>query len=302
MDKLWKKNKLKNRLLIDLHSVDEIILEFVNSENSIDNQIKRTYYTHEFKDNTVKKVNASKEDFENMYKNSGDIYFSELNFKDFIDFIDFEKFEYYLDVITFKLEIDFINIIERKFYKFKFEGQAKFFLLNVVSLLETQILRMQRLKKFYDNSSEYVVVNDMQYSVIICFYECYENINNKIIGNFKLVDYDLSISTQIQNQTIEKYQNFSWFKVGLKFANGEIFDLQDKKYSFKQIAKELFNNEKIANYISESFSNTNTNDKNIFSKKDKLDKIKAHCDENNITIDKRFDERLQTILKQYGTQ
>lgn len=82
-----------------------------------------------------------------------------------------------------------------------------------------------------------------------------------------------------------------WFKVGLKFADGTIYDLIEKHNSnFEKISRELFpvNPNSYRPYISTSSANTNKlSDKNIFSS-NKLVLIKEYCQENGIEMDERF--------------
>ncbi len=88
----------------------------------------------------------------------------------------------------------------------------------------------------------------------------------------------------------DAYKNSIWFKVGLLFANGEMGKLQLKHdNNATAIAREL-GNKNYRPYISETISNTNTTDKNIYANADKVLKIYNHCIENNISIIESFQQ------------
>lgn len=106
--------------------------------------------------------------------------------------------------------------------------------------------------------------------------------------NLKLIK-DLSIQTEHSQQKViikpnEEFKTELWFKVGLLFATGEMDKLIiEFSSNATQIAKSL-KNKNYRPYISESISKTNDNDKNIFSKFNKIKKIQNHCIENNIKM------------------
>jgi len=88
------------------------------------------------------------------------------------------------------------------------------------------------------------------------------------------------------------YHEYSWFKIGVLFANGEMKKLL-KKYdrNASDIAESL-GNTNLRPYISESIHGLNLNsNKNVFSSSDRMTKIIDHCKENNITIEKDFMSR-----------
>lgn len=90
---------------------------------------------------------------------------------------------------------------------------------------------------------------------------------------------------------------FLWFQVGLLFANGKMNSLIKKHKdgmttNFSKISLEL-GNKNYRPYISESYSNTNKNDKNIFSSKSKINYITEYCDRKNISIVESFKNRIK---------
>ena len=100
-------------------------------------------------------------------------------------------------------------------------------------------------------------------------------------------------SKESENENLPKKadEDKIWFKVGILFATGEIDRLM-KLFSNNgtRIAKEV-NKDKWQSYrpyITESLSRLNRTDKNIFSDKVKIDKIKKYCEENNLPVISSF--------------
>lgn len=88
------------------------------------------------------------------------------------------------------------------------------------------------------------------------------------------------------------FENRIWFKVGLLWANGQMTNLLSKHRSnCTKIAKEL-GNSSYRPYISESLSNTNDTDKNIFKSPDKIQVIRKYCTENKIEMSEEFTRRI----------
>jgi hypothetical protein len=90
---------------------------------------------------------------------------------------------------------------------------------------------------------------------------------------------------------------FNWFKVGLLFATGEIYELKDKYVSYIKIAKNKFGKKwkGYRPYISESYGNSNTNDLNIYSDNDKLKSIYDYCTKNKIEMAEDFKNVINSI-------
>ncbi|MNS47265.1 hypothetical protein D3C86_611240 [compost metagenome] len=89
-------------------------------------------------------------------------------------------------------------------------------------------------------------------------------------------------------QKNESYKDQIWFVVGLKFATGEMYDLlKSNNQNFTKTAI-LLGNKNFRPFISETKNNSTTNNKNIYSNKEKLRKIYDHCMENNIKIHTDF--------------
>ena len=94
------------------------------------------------------------------------------------------------------------------------------------------------------------------------------------------------------SKTQEIHKDKNWFKVGLLFATGEMDNLM-KQFNMNatKVAQHL-DSKSYRPYISESISNTNTTDKNIFSKPEKLKIIYRHCIENDIPMVDSFKDKV----------
>lgn len=118
------------------------------------------------------------------------------------------------------------------------------------------------------------------------------NLSDKIKSLFS--DERISLKNSISNayndtsqlKPKESYpENKYWFIVGLKLATGELQKIYEKKNKNATQTAIGLGNINLRPYISESISNTNSNDKNIFSRKQKdLDLIITYCKENDLNI------------------
>lgn len=110
------------------------------------------------------------------------------------------------------------------------------------------------------------------------------------------------IDANILTKNYLKHINRIWFKVGVKFADGTIFNLLKKHdNNFTRVANGInIKNSKV--YISISMNNKEdvvNSDKNIFLNDNKIIYIIEYCKDNNITIDDRFKEHLTSQQKKY---
>ncbi|MDR6405860.1 MULTISPECIES: hypothetical protein [Chryseobacterium] len=103
---------------------------------------------------------------------------------------------------------------------------------------------------------------------------------------------------KIKNNTISKsYTDYLWFKVGIKLANGEIYQLINKYgNNASRISKEI-NLKEAEKFILASINNysgENTNKgKNIFNYPDKIEKVIDYCQENDISISNDFLQKIK---------
>jgi hypothetical protein len=106
------------------------------------------------------------------------------------------------------------------------------------------------------------------------------------------------LDIQLKKSDCENLEN--WFFVGLKFAKGEIDDLYENSHNFSEVTRIIirgsnYEEKGIRPYISESFSNSGSSDKNIFASDKKIEKIKKYCSENDILIvGRKFIESTKT--------
>lgn len=123
---------------------------------------------------------------------------------------------------------------------------------------------------------------------------------------------DVSTITKNENDVsgVDKdVSNENWFKVGLKFATGEIQSLYDKAYSPKEIQKKLFPDEKNKIYIEKLilatcsyFKSSYENDsKNIYNNYKKVKSINDYCINNNITRCEEFISKVDELNSKQHT-
>jgi len=108
-----------------------------------------------------------------------------------------------------------------------------------------------------------------------------ENAINSITGE----------TSAIKEKPTKNQTQLNWFKVGLLFATGEIENLfKQHESNFTQIAKSRFGSSWKSNrpYISETYNNTSTNNKNIWSSKTKVKLLYDYCFENSLEMSDAF--------------
>lgn len=126
----------------------------------------------------------------------------------------------------------------------------------------------------------YDYLYDEFYSFIEPKNEFNYNYSNKIKEHLKKIS-----ATNSKND----YKKEKWFIIGKEFASGKIFDLLQKNYSARKIVIELFNNENLRNYITESFSEFPSNiDKAILKDPYKMSLIIKYFESKSLEIDSRF--------------
>ncbi|MDB9754898.1 hypothetical protein OAB20_01255 [Winogradskyella sp.] len=112
----------------------------------------------------------------------------------------------------------------------------------------------------------------------------------KISKNIKFIT---EIESEKQIITTQKdYYKYSWFKIGLLFANGEMLNLLKKYNNNATKIAEFLGDTNLRPYISESIYGSNLNsNKNVFSSHDRGVNIINYCKENNIPIENDFMSR-----------
>ncbi|HXH18882.1 MAG TPA: hypothetical protein VNJ07_07330, partial [Chitinophagales bacterium] len=108
-------------------------------------------------------------------------------------------------------------------------------------------------------------------------------------GALKYLEFLKGERNKIEDEPKQKnradYTKTNWFKIGLKFANGEMDKLLEK-HNPTQVAKNLGNENGYRPFISATLGKTKGN--NIYASRDKMEKIQAYCQENNIATTPHF--------------
>ena len=96
----------------------------------------------------------------------------------------------------------------------------------------------------------------------------------------------------IINTSEKDYKKFAWFKIGVKFASGEMDILyKEHECSATKVAAAI-NLSKSRNYITQSMGTDMKSDKNIYACRKKMIKIIKHCKDQDIPIIPEFTSRL----------
>lgn len=93
---------------------------------------------------------------------------------------------------------------------------------------------------------------------------------------------------EVKNQD---YKNKTAFKAGIKLADGEAYVLRKNGASFRSIALKLHFKETDQTYFSQSIGEASISSKNIFNNLELIQRIKQHCEEENIKICPEFSKR-----------
>ena len=122
-----------------------------------------------------------------------------------------------------------------------------------------------------------------------CFFQI-NRTDSRIYANFvwEYFKWLKSFALQVKNKRSFDIKNEVkiWFRVGIKFATGEIDELIKKYESnpgpyYSKIEREIgIKNSR--NYISGSYLGTKKDDKNIFADETKVNQIKEYCIQNKI--------------------
>lgn len=106
-------------------------------------------------------------------------------------------------------------------------------------------------------------------------------------------------SVIIVSEDKKGFKDFTWFKVGLLFAKGEVQKLYEKykskKGHYKKITLELGFKETDRPYFSETINNTTSSNKNIYNDLTKMKKIQYYCQKNEIVICEDFDKNFNVL-------
>lgn len=96
-------------------------------------------------------------------------------------------------------------------------------------------------------------------------------------------------------KTQKNYCEYSWFKIGVLFATGEMSNLLEQNDFNATKVAELLGNKNLRPYISDSLGSNLDSDKNIFSSHDKMIKIISYCEEKEFLIAPDFISKLPPV-------
>jgi hypothetical protein len=322
MKDFWQNPKVKNYLINDLFDIDEIVRRYGSCPNDEDYKIVRSYYYWEWQgDEEWKIVDCNKEEYE-KYKDSeesGEIYRTELNYKDFEDKFWFHEFT---DTISGQVEVfsrfDLIDEINNTFYEMKFEGQAKYFLREILQGLESVIRQLNRILKWTKDTHGYDI-NKIQLFVIQTYIKSYTYCIKEIIDNYNFIFPEIKNYINQNNEYPRNNPNTElntiWQKLGNLIAVGTIEFEKIKnignqiKYNNKifesgnSLAKELseeweINQQSLRAYITDTMnSNMKLNSKNIFNSLKKAEFLNSFCKENEIEPSSFLKFKLEELRK-----
>lgn len=136
---------------------------------------------------------------------------------------------------------------------------------------------------FLNNSLSFIDFSQRKYSDGLFMSGMYGRLNDKPNGSN-------------QKKLELKKEDKTWFKIGRDFANGKIFELHNKNFSYSEISRQLYESDKYKNYISESLSSNPSNmSKCILKNSIKMNQIKEYFEKNNLQINEIFLEYLNKI-------
>jgi len=202
-----------------------------------------------------------------------------------------KKIETKLGELPYDRAKDLTPEIEKSFLEYNYE-------INFDNYSIESILNLDPEEDLYNDLSAPInlLLHDDYY------YSIYSLQNDFLIYCKVAVVQDIKnyLSEKLIESSTEKknIEGLNWFKVGLLFATGEMDILLDKfSNNFTQIAKHKFGDKYkgYRSYISESYSNTNINNLNIYSDKIKLKGISDYCDENRIVMTENFKTLIDSI-------
>lgn len=250
----------------------------------------------------------------NYYLNLDNFVYNHRNFEDFYNGKPVEILGYYSEKNFIKNNGKVDDIIFKDFFEenFKFEYSSTYFNVfcharNILQETINQIYQLSLDSDYTENEKSTIIQgivlkisdtieysdkcnkddNEILYDELIYISNGYKLTYNKIcemFGNYINIEKKIYSLNKIIDYTAE-----TWFKIGTDFANGKIFKLKEKDYNYSTIAKELYGDDKLKNYISESFSpNPSNKNKCILKDHSKMKYIKEYFEKNSLEIHPKF--------------
>lgn len=197
-----------------------------------------------------------------------------------------EKFKA-LEVFSFKTM--FVNVLE---------------IVNILKpyVLESDFLNKMNVKNYFRAVFDEVMIGDVKYKT-----KEYDILELLDYFNKKEKEYDTKASFYTAKKTNEEkhYTDQDWFIVGLKFADGSVYENENRFRYQSHLIKFVFGDEnykRLQPYVNQSLkgydkgrsSKLKPEDKNIFHRKDakqELKKVYDYCIEKKITMHPKFEEQ-----------
>ena len=115
-----------------------------------------------------------------------------------------------------------------------------------------------------------------------------QNPNNKQLNDFNNYIAEIRNLSTPQLKPKNNHEQTLWFRVGLLFATGEIEKLIEIYSSNATQISISLGNKSFRPYITESISKSTVGNKNIFSNRNKMQKITDYCKKHNIIVTPEF--------------
>lgn len=278
-------------LIIQLDAIIKLFKKDIDA-----NETKFIYYIHEkdvsFLDDKLLKQYLAKTKIENL-----------IFLKIILDKIDLIIKYYKVDLESLPVkEFEFEQIFKTRRLNYELRTYQDFYILILCNDKAVTINNESLKINFFKET------NYKEYSHVSIYSQC------KILRELLLTAYpQINISDKstskvnkdvINNISADYTKSIDkiWFKVGIKFANGTIFNLLEKHNNNISIVQREINISNSKVYISKSINDLeggNNTDKNIFINDNKVIDIIEYCKDNQITIDDRFKNRLTFRQKKY---
>jgi hypothetical protein len=302
--RFWKKEAVKKYLIQDIFDIDEVVRKYGGCQNDEDYKIQRSYYCWEWQgDENWITIPVEQEEYEKHKDNEDLHYRSELNYEAFLGKFWMDEFESFLagKHIIFS-ENDFSKAVEKSFFKLKFEGQAKYFLKEIIEGLEYLIRALDRISN-YKFEIHRIEVNSIQQLVIETYKESYASSIKGILEAYKfiypeIINYPGQFAKK-SDAIVTSDEKKLWYRIGILIADGTIQFVKGQDginihydgnifTSGTSIAKKLsekwgLKKDSIKSYINDTMNdNRDVNRKNIFISLQKTQSLMLYCSQNKI--------------------
>jgi hypothetical protein len=236
-------SKGKNYLVWDIFDLDEIVRIYGKCQHDEDYKIERLYYYWEWEGEEGKvDIPTTKEDFEKNKDNEEDNYRTELNYRDFEDKFWFQEVtQFLIEIIEPQEQMDFISGVKDAFNNINFEGQAIFFLKDVLIGLIGYVENLKNISKRREEVG-LSKTNKIQNFVINLYLESYNNtiqILSKYYGSIYPEIVEGFVKTEYESKLVSK---INIKKLFIENPYPEIFNNSTAFLLFKKLHENYKNN------------------------------------------------------------